>query len=234
MQMHCGSLLLFPTRNRQLLYTVQVPCGAPSDGPACRAWQGLCTRSTSSGLRAARLHSCGLRRVRNGKKVKFKRREEILFLNRDAYRFGLSCYTGWLSPFTNTRFHLPTGKRLFIITCTKIKRCHAPIASLPAVIYAPGQLRRACHLISNVIRGPREKRWLVTDDAIVLKKCLVMWPDEKGCTAGPVLARIDLSCYLFCVYLFYVFPLSPSIERFGMLKFTPHCPAHAKGLPPCN
>lgn len=31
----------------------------PSDGPACHAWPGLCTRSTSSGLRAARLHSWG-------------------------------------------------------------------------------------------------------------------------------------------------------------------------------
>lgn len=62
--MHCGSLLLFPMRNRQLLYTVQVWCRAPSDGPACRAWPGLCTRSTKSGLRAARLHSCSLSRKR--------------------------------------------------------------------------------------------------------------------------------------------------------------------------
>ena len=68
MMMRCSGSLLFLTRNRRLLHTVRVPCRASSDGPACRAWPGLCTRSTSSGLRVATLHSCSLTRVRNGGK----------------------------------------------------------------------------------------------------------------------------------------------------------------------
>lgn len=56
----------FLTWNKQLLYSVWVPCHASSDGPACPAWPGLCARSTSSGRRAAKLHPCSLGLVRNG------------------------------------------------------------------------------------------------------------------------------------------------------------------------
>lgn len=60
MKTHGGRALLFPTRNRRLLCTVPVPCHAPSNGPACRAWLRPCTSSASSGLRVAGLHSCSL------------------------------------------------------------------------------------------------------------------------------------------------------------------------------
>ena len=54
-----------------------------------------------------------------------------------------------------------------------------------------------------------------------------------------MLARIDLSCYLFCVLLILSFSppflFLPFIHKdvfSGMLKFTPHCPARPQGLPP--
>lgn len=144
----------------------------------------------------------------------------------------LSCYTGWLSPFTNMRCHLPTGKKiLFIITCTKIRWCRAPITS-PALIYAPGQLMRARHLMSYVIRGLREKYCWRGDgwyNCALKVPSHVTWWKRMYCGAS---AGQDWFVMLFVLCLLILcFPPSPSLKRFWHVEIHTTLPCPPKGPP---
>lgn len=77
-------------------------------GPACCAWPGLCKRSsTSSGL-LLQSHTC----KKWVEKVKIWSRQPMShFQDANASKVRLWCWTGWLSPFANTRCHLPTGEK---------------------------------------------------------------------------------------------------------------------------
>lgn len=114
-------------------------------GPACCAWPGLCKRSsTSSGL-LLQSHTC----KKWVEKVRTWRRQAMShFQDANASKVRLWCWTGWLSPFANTRCHLPTGEKDTIYLLPALKSGDVAHPSLPALISAPGQLTRAHHLMS--------------------------------------------------------------------------------------
>lgn len=127
----------------------------------------------------------------------------------------------------------------FIYSCTKtgVRSCTNHSSASSHLSSTPAN---ACSPPDIMSLGCWEtKCWLAGWWVIQMcpKKCLVMWPDEKGCTAGASAGQ-DWFVMLFVLCLlilcFPLLPLSPSIKRFGMLKFTPHCPARLQGLPPCN
>lgn len=130
-------------------------------------------------------------------------------------------------------------KHFTYYTCTKIKWCLAPITP-PASFHRTAMPANACSPPDIMTSGDWEENAGWRGDGWY--KCAQKEPSHVtwwkrmycGASAGQnwFVMLFVLCLLILCFPLFYLSLHSYNV--FGMLKFTPHCPAHPKGLTPCN